>query len=134
MPSNILKFAQDKRFRFIFTGLLSASTYFALSYCAQKLLAWSPFSASNTAYMIAFCGSYTLQKNWTFNSSLPHRRTLVRYSILQVSCSLLTGLVAHISLKTAPNQLFLAVACATVFAGILSYVLSNIWIFNDDSN
>ena len=134
MPSNILQLIQDKRFRFIITGLLSASSYFVLSYCAQKILAWSPFIASNTAYMIAFCGSCMLQKNWTFNSSLPHRRTLARYGILQVSCSLLTALVAHISLRTAPNQLFLAVACATFFAGILSYVLSNIWIFNDDSN
>lgn len=125
---------EGKLLRFFTTGILSAGAYCVLSYLAQKMLGWTPFTASNAAYMLAFCGSYLLQRNWTFKSALPHLHTLSRYALLQISCSLLTGIVAHLAIQWTPTNLFLAVACATIFAGILSYVLSYIWIFNHDSN
>lgn len=123
---------QGKLLRFLTIGILSAGVYCGLSYFAQKMLGWAPFIASNAAYILAFLGSYLLQRNWTFKSSLPHRHTLSRYALLQICCSVLTGIVAQLAVQLTPSSLLLAVACATICAGSLSYVLSKTWIFHHD--
>jgi len=125
---------KHKLLKFIITGVSSACAYFLLSYSFQNYLKWPPFIASNIAYMTTFCSSYLAQRNWTFASTLPHRKTLTRYGILQVFCSLVTGFVADASTKFEYINLETAVFVATIFAGILSYLLSTIWIFNHEQH
>lgn len=91
-----------------------------------------PFLGTVVAYALAFCAAYLAQRAWTFEARHAHRMALPRYFVLQVSCALGAGLLAHVAGSWSAPPL-LTSAVATLTAGAVSYFVSMRWVFPDDS-
>ena len=117
--------------RFIAIGVAGALIYFGCSYLLLTEWAWPPFWAGIGAYVIAFGFAYLGQKLWAFQSISPHRRSLPRYTFLQIGGAIFTSSAIHyLSLYTPLGPLIIA-GMATIINGALSFVISSKWVFND---
>lgn len=122
----------DKKLvRFFVVGLSSALTYFGLSYFLQTELDWRPFWASIIAYGFAFGFAYLCQRNWTFQSTLLHRKSLPRYAGVQIFCSFCAATVEQLSSSFGGLSPQFTAAIAAMSAGLLGFILSLLWVFSN---
>ncbi len=117
--------------RFIIVGLTMAVGYFLLFQGLHSVLGLSPLVTSILAYLISIVVSFALHRTWTFNSSLPMRRSLFRYVIVQLTCMALIAVTTHYIYVAFTLQGPAASLLATLVAGAFSFVFSLLWVFVD---
>ncbi len=131
--NRISQLADGKRlFRFAVVGIGAAALLFVLSYLFVRF-GMSPFSGSTLAYAIAFAVAYTAQRNWTFESRQRHGRTLPRYFAVQAGCAITAGITAHTAVTLFGASALVMSIVTTIVASAVSFVLSSLWAFAQDS-
>lgn len=116
--------------RFLLVGGASAFCYFLLTWVLQREFGMWAAPASGLAYVVTFGGTYILQKQYTFQSSVAHKRALPRYAFAQITSFFLTMIVVHAGTTYfKPKSTIFISLCATVFAACTSYLLSSRWAF-----
>ena len=118
--------------RFVTVGVGSALLFFVLTY-ALTSLGMPPFAGAVVAYAVAFVTAYSAQRNWTFDGAHAHGRALPRYFVLQAGCALGSGVLAHVATEKLQMSPLVMSAVTTVAACVVSYFLSSLWVFADQS-
>ena len=120
----------SKGLRFLLTGGGMAAFFFVLS-ILLVLAGLPPFWGSLLAYAIALLLGYLLQRGWTFGARHRHGHALPRYFILQVGCALSSAVLAQWLVTRFGLSPFAMSLVTTGFAGLVSYVVSSLWVFPD---
>lgn len=120
----------QRLFRFVTVGVGAATLFFVISWL---LVSWgiSPFKGSIVAYAAAFVVGYSAQRAWTFEGRHDHAQALPRYFVLQVSCAVFSGVVAHLATHGLGMSPLTMSALTTVAASAASYLASSLWVFRD---
>lgn len=127
----VKRFLPGQRFwRFVIVGGVSSALFLVLAY-ALTVAGLSAFSSSLIAYAISFGVAYVGQRAWTFGSRHAHGHALPRYLILQVLCALSTAAVAEALVDLLATSAWTMSILTTIFAGVVSYVVSWLWVFPD---
>ncbi|MEO7018204.1 MAG: GtrA family protein, partial [Leifsonia sp.] len=82
--------------RYLIAGGLSFLVDFGLLALFHNVLLWPVWLASGVAFLLSFAFTYTIQRMFSFVSSVPHGRALMRYTILVIFNTLAT--IAIVSL------------------------------------
>jgi putative flippase GtrA len=114
--------------RFVCVGVGAAVFFMLLTYALVSAGA-PPFWASVLAYAICFVVAYLLQRFWTFDAKHAHREALPRYFVLQVTCAVISGLVAQVAIDHFAATRWVASGLAALTGGLLSYVGSTLFVF-----
>lgn len=114
--------------RFVAVGAGANVLLFALSYLFRSI-GMPAFAAGAGGYAIAFFAAYAAQRAWTFGSSESHGRLFPRYLAAQVVCAALSGIVGHVTAELFGLSPFWMSAAVTATAGVISYLLSSLWVF-----
>ncbi|HJQ61106.1 MAG TPA: GtrA family protein [Vineibacter sp.] len=116
--------------RFIVVGIASSAIFLALAY-ALPAVGVPAFVGSLVAYLVSLAVAYVGQRVWTFGARHAHGYALPRYAILQTGCALATALLAEILVVAFGVSLLVMSIVTTLFAGMVSYVGTWIWVFPD---
>jgi putative flippase GtrA len=114
--------------RFVVTGTTCAGLFFFLTFALVRL-GLAPFFSSLVAFIAAFVTGYALQQGWTFGARHSHQRSLPRYLLLQVVCSLFSGVVAHLSVHQFGLSALGMSVLTTLTTSALSVAGSLFWVF-----
>ncbi|OQK16727.1 hypothetical protein AU255_02125 [Methyloprofundus sedimenti] len=122
-----------KTVRFIVVGILGALVYFICSYLFLTYTRLPAFLASLFAYACSFGFAYLGQKLWAFRSVSPHKVTLFRYAVLQLSCATFAATFTQVFVSYTDLSPLLLSGLATMFTSGISYIVSSCWVFADAS-
>ncbi|MEZ5809832.1 MAG: GtrA family protein [Rhizobiaceae bacterium] len=132
--SALARIADGRRLtRFVIVGVGAALLLLVLSYLFVRL-GMTPFAGSTIAYAIAFAAAYTAQRNWTFEATQGHGRTLPRYFVLQAGCAMTSGVTAHTAVALFGASPLMMSVVTTIVASAVSFVLSSLWVFAPDAS
>ncbi len=116
--------------KFANTGAVGTAAHYGVLWSLVNLFAINPVLASAAGAITGAAINYILNYHWTFNSKLPHSRTLPRFlAIAAASLVLNTWLMAMLVSKTTLHylidQLIATGVCLTI-----NYVASRFWAFS----
>jgi putative flippase GtrA len=119
--------------RFIIVGVLIATLYFLLFLLLHSVAGFQPLAASATAYTPCIFLSYYFHRSWSFQSLQPVRKSLPRYLALQFSCMSMTAICTQVAYVLFDIRGLEISILTTIFAGIISYFVSSLWVFSDEA-
>ena len=120
--------ASRRLIRFVVVGASAALLQFGLTLALIRLDV-RPAVAACLAFLAALFCAYSGQRRWTFASSRRHAVLLPRYAGAQAVVMGVTALAAELMSTFTMASPFQISAVATLLAGLLSYVLSSVWVF-----
>jgi putative flippase GtrA len=114
--------------RFAVTGAVSAGLFFSLTFALVRG-GLPPFFSSLAGFVAAFGAGYALQHGWTFRACHSHRHAFPRYLSLQVVCSLLSGVIAHLAVSQFGLSALGMSVLTTLATSAVSLVGTLFWVF-----
>jgi putative flippase GtrA len=131
--AGIRKLARHSAVRYLAAGGLSFLVDFGVLSLLHEVLNWPVWLASGTSFLISFVFTYTIQRAFSFGSSAPHGRALVRYTIL-VAFNTLATMVIVTLINQSPFSWATGKVVATVVTTIWNYFAYRYWVFAHPSN
>ncbi|MFT5335940.1 MAG: putative flippase GtrA [Halioglobus sp.] len=117
--------------KYFVVGGLGTVTHLSLLYLFVEFLFLSPLVASSTAFVCVVLQSYSLNRNWTFQSDKAHATTLPRYVI--VSCF---GFATNLAIMFVMINIFalwyMAAQIVTIVViPAMNFLLNKYWTFSE---
>jgi putative flippase GtrA len=114
--------------RYLIAGGLSFLVDFGLLALLHNVFGWAVWLATGVAFLVSFAFTYTIQRAFSFLSTSPHGRALVRYTILVGFNTLAT--VAIVSLvNTSVIGWAGGKIVATIVTTVWNYFAYRYWVF-----
>lgn len=116
-------------FKFANSGAIGTAAHYTILWVLVNFFALNPVAGSAAGALAGAGINYLLNYHWTFNSQLPHSRTLPRFLAiaalsLALNTCLMALLVAQSNLHYLVAQLVTTIICLTV-----NYLASRFWAF-----
>ncbi|MFF1571805.1 GtrA family protein [Leifsonia sp. NPDC058292] len=129
-PSPLRKLFSHSGVRYLIAGGLSFLVDFGLLALLHNVLLWPVWLASGVSFLLSFAFTYTIQRMFSFGSTAPHGRAVVRYTLLvafnTVATIVIVSLVNSSVLGWAGGKVV-----ATVVTTVWNYFAYRYWVFAD---
>jgi putative flippase GtrA len=129
-PSAVKRLFAHSAARYLVAGGLSFLVDFGLLALFHDVLLWPVWLATGVAFLLSFAFTYTIQRMFSFLSSAPHGRAVLRYTILVAFNTLATiaivSLVNNSVLGWAGGKVL-----ATIVTTVWNYFAYRYWVFAD---
>ena len=116
--------------RYLVAGGLSFLVDIGLLALFHEVFAWPTWLAAGTAFVLSFAFTYTIQRYFTFESSAPHGRTLLKYTVLVIFNTLATAVIVAL-IDMTPAGWAVGKVAATAATTIWNYFAYRYWVFAD---
>ncbi|WP_431279739.1 GtrA family protein [Leifsonia poae] len=116
--------------RYLIAGGLSFLVDFGLLALLHNVLLWPVWLASGVAFLLSFAFTYTIQRMFSFLSSAPHGRAVLRYTILVIFNTLATIAIVSLINSSALGWIGGKVV-ATIVTTVWNYFAYRYWVFVD---
>lgn len=116
--------------KFVVVGILAALVHLSVLWLLVNLLGVFPLIANAIAFALAFSVSFLGQSLWTFSHKTHNHTAMIRYLVIQLTCSFVLnqGLYTVLIVYTSLNYLVASfMALATI--PIITFTLSKYWAF-----
>ncbi|MFC0431223.1 GtrA family protein [Kutzneria buriramensis] len=127
-PNFVVRLAKHSFVRFLVVGGLSAGVDTGVVFVLHGLLGVDPQPAKMVSTVVAFFFNFTLNRMWSFGSSLPAGKQLVYYGILAVA-NWGFGVIVFPWLVSLGVQYVIANLLTIGVASILNYIGYRYWVF-----
>lgn len=117
----------EKATRFSLTGMLVTTVHAVIAVTCIRHLSLPPPVANGLAFVGATIVSYIINTNWSF-STLPDRRTLVRFTVVSIAGFLLSIFVAWIA-QTLSLHYITGIAAVAITVPPITFALHNFWTY-----
>ena len=117
--------------RYGLVGVLTAAIHYGVLWALVEAADLGPTAASSLGFLLAVIFNYFMHYRWTFATSAPHGRTVVRY-LLMIGCGfVLNALVMYTGVQGWGGHYLLVQLLA--FAVVISwnFTASSLWVFRD---
>ncbi|MGO4595434.1 GtrA family protein [Leifsonia sp. 2TAF2] len=116
--------------RYLVAGGLSFLVDFGLLALLHDVLLWPVWLASGVSFLLSFAFTYTIQRVFSFGSSAPHGRAVLRYTLLVAFNTLATIVIVSLINSSVVGWAGGKVV-ATIVTTTWNYFAYRYWVFAD---
>ncbi|ERK73317.1 GtrA family protein [Leifsonia aquatica] len=116
--------------RYLIAGGLSFLVDFGLLALLHDVLLWPVWLASGTSFLLSFAFTYTIQRIFSFGSTAPHGRAVLRYTLLVAFNTIATVIIVSLINSSVAGWAGGKII-ATVVTTVWNYFAYRYWVFAD---
>ncbi|MGN7799181.1 GtrA family protein [Leifsonia sp. 22587] len=114
--------------RYLIAGGLAFLVDFGLLALFHEVFDWPTWLAAGTAFVVSFVFTYTIQRMYSFGSTVPHGKALIKYTLLvafnTVATAVIVALVDTSALSWAGGKVI-----ATAVTTVWNFFAYKYWVF-----
>lgn len=119
--------------RFCLVGGATACIHIGLALALVNILSLGPVIASSIGFVCAVAFNYVMQKTWSFDSNVPHRRALTLYTLVVVSGFAINAVVIYVGTSVLETPFLLSQAVAVVIIVTWNFVMFSKIVFRQQN-
>lgn len=117
--------------RFAVVGAAGTACHYAVLIVAVGSAEWSPVAASSFGALIGASINYTLNRRYTFRSTVPNRQALPKFLAVAV-LGLIINAAAMLALTAGAVNYLAAQFIATALVLVVGFACNRAWTFTQD--
>ena len=115
--------------RFVVVGAIATALQFLILSACVEFLGWDPVPASGLGFALSACLNYVLNRRFTFESTVAHRRAVLRFGVIVVSALGWNLLLMLLFTRTLGFNYLPAQVCTTGLVLVWSFCGNALWSF-----
>jgi len=115
--------------QFAIVGGAATSLQYILLIGLFQLFQVSPLSASAVGFACGAALSYLLNRQWTFRSTRPHSRLIVRFALMVAAGLCLNCTFMYLGVRVLGLYYLFAQCMATLVTLVVNFILARTWVF-----
>ena len=125
----IARLASLRIVRFGIVGVAATLTHVGVAQLSHVLLSQPPLLANVIGFLVAFAVSYGGHYHWTFESDLPHRRSLPRFLLVSLSAFIVSEFIVWSATGPLGMPMSIAMGAVAIIVPLTSYIVNHAWTF-----
>jgi putative flippase GtrA len=115
--------------QFAVVGCIATAVQYLVLIVFFQLFQISPQSASAVGFACGAAVSYLLNRQWTFRSTGPHRRLVMRFTLMALGGLCLNSAVMYLGIRILGLYYLFAQCLATLVTLAMNFLVARIWVF-----
>jgi putative flippase GtrA len=119
---------QNSMVRYLLAGGVAFLVDFGLLALFHEVFGWVTWLAAGVAFILSFAFTYVIQRVFSFESSAPHGKALIKYTLLvafnTLATAIIVGLVDQSALSWAGGKVI-----STAVTTVWNYFAYKYWVF-----
>lgn len=119
---------QSSMVRYLVAGGFAFLVDFGLLALLHEVFGWATWLAAGVAFVLSFAFTYFIQRVFSFESTAPHGKALIKYTLLvafnTLATAIIVGLVSQSALSWGGGKVI-----ATAVTTVWNYFAYKYWVF-----